>query len=627
MDTAEEDDMRRALMQQGILLGRHQEEITASRSAYSEISLQLNRLVERFDQLHTSPSVATPPPDQDGTINCHVEPRLNPPAHNSGEPNTCRSFLSQCSLTFSLQPSCFPTERSKVAFIITLLVGQAREWGTAMWDNEQDCCSSFDSFSEELCKVFDRSAQGTEAARALALLRQRESSVSSYSNEFRTLAASCGWNDKALWDHFIHGLAEHIKDEIYSLELPSSLDGLIDLAIRVDNRICLRSCHRRSGFPPELVTRAASGAASDTPTQHLGFSEEEPMQVGRAQLTVKERCYRLDNQLCLYCGEAGHVAASCPAVRRHSPLKGERTVSVTGTQLPSGGRCEFQASLLVKGTVYQVGALIDSGVESDFMDSGLARRLRLPSVALAYPILARTLCGSLLTRITHATKFVTLTLSGNHAEEIRFLLIHSPTAPVVLGHIWLAKHNPHIDWALNSVLGWSSFCLAQCLGAAFSPVMSCSVLQEEPVSLAGVPEAYHDLGAVFKSRASSLPPHRPYDCAIDLLPGTSPPKGRLYSLSRPEREAMERYIHDSQVAGIIRPSSSPAGAGFFFVGKKDGSLRPCIDYRGLNDITVKNRYPLPLMSSAFELLQGAAIFTKLDLRNAYHLVRIREGDE
>ncbi len=90
---------------------------------------------------------------------------------------------------------------------------------------------------------------------------------------------------------------------------------------------------------------------------------------------------------------------------------------------------------------------------------------------------------------------------------------------------------------------------------------------------------------------------------------------------------MERYIHDSQVAGIIRPSSSPAGAGFFFVGKKDGSLRPCIDYRGLNDITVKNRYPLPLMSSAFELLQGAAIFTKLDLRNAYHLVRIREGDE
>ncbi|MPV02328.1 hypothetical protein FVA96_24335, partial [Escherichia coli] len=90
---------------------------------------------------------------------------------------------------------------------------------------------------------------------------------------------------------------------------------------------------------------------------------------------------------------------------------------------------------------------------------------------------------------------------------------------------------------------------------------------------------------------------------------------------------MEDYINDSLSAGIIRPSSSPAGAGFFFVQKKDKTLRPCIDYRGLNDITVKNRYPLPLISSAFELLEGATVFTKLDLRNAYHLVRIREGDE
>ncbi len=90
---------------------------------------------------------------------------------------------------------------------------------------------------------------------------------------------------------------------------------------------------------------------------------------------------------------------------------------------------------------------------------------------------------------------------------------------------------------------------------------------------------------------------------------------------------MKKYISDSLTSGFIRPSSSPAGAGFFFVGKKDGSLRPCIDYRGLNSITVKNTYPLPLMSSAFERLQGVSIFTKLDLRNAYHLVRIREGDE
>uniref|UniRef100_A0A8C6MDH0 Gypsy retrotransposon integrase-like protein 1 n=1 Tax=Nothobranchius furzeri TaxID=105023 RepID=A0A8C6MDH0_NOTFU len=90
---------------------------------------------------------------------------------------------------------------------------------------------------------------------------------------------------------------------------------------------------------------------------------------------------------------------------------------------------------------------------------------------------------------------------------------------------------------------------------------------------------------------------------------------------------MRSYITEALANGIIRPSTSPLGAGFFFVAKKDGSLRPCIDYRGLNQITVKNKYPLPLLSSTFEPVQDATIFTRLDLRNAYHLVRIRQGDE
>ncbi len=79
-----------------------------------------------------------------------------------------------------------------------------------------------------------------------------------------------------------------------------------------------------------------------------------------------------------------------------------------------------------------------------------------------------------------------------------------------------------------------------------------------------MPKQYLDLKEVFsKSRAASLPLHRPYDCAIDLVPGKSPPKGRFYSLSTPEREAVEKYISGSLATGLIHPSSSPAGAGFF----------------------------------------------------------------
>ncbi len=106
-----------------------------------------------------------------------------------------------------------------------------------------------------------------------------------------------------------------------------------------------------------------------------------------------------------------------------------------------------------------------------------------------------------------------------------------------------------------------------------------------------------------------------------------PTKGRVFPLSQPESEAMRAYIEEELAKGFIRPSTSPASAGFFFVKKKDGGLRPCIDYRSLNDITIKFRYPLPLVPSALEQLHSARYFTKLDLRSAYNLIRIREGDE
>ncbi len=103
--------------------------------------------------------------------------------------------------------------------------------------------------------------------------------------------------------------------------------------------------------------------------------------------------------------------------------------------------------------------------------------------------------------------------------------------------------------------------------------MSCSPLQNEAVNLSNVPAEYHDLKEVFsKSRASSLPPRSPYNCAIDLVPGKSPPKGRLYSLSVPERGFMEKYISDSLAAKFIRPSSSPAGQDFFLSRRR---MAPC----------------------------------------------------
>lgn len=132
-----------------------------------------------------------------------------------------------------------------------------------------------------------------------------------------------------------------------------------------------------------------------------------------------------------------------------------------------------------------------------------------------------------------------------------------------------------------------------------------------------VPCTYDDLRQVFsKDRAQSLPPHRPYDCAIDLLPNAPLLGSWLYQVSQPEQEALWEYISTSLATGLIRPSKTAAGSGFFFIEKKDKSLRPCVDYRDLNDITIKNN-----------TLTISDHFTKLNLRSAYHLVRICKGDE
>lgn len=139
-----------------------------------------------------------------------------------------------------------------------------------------------------------------------------------------------------------------------------------------------------------------------------------------------------------------------------------------------------------------------------------------------------------------------------------------------------------------------------------------------------LPEEYRAFQDVFsKVTATNLPPHRPWDCAIDLLPGAKLPKGRIYPLLIPERKAMDEYIKEALQQQFIQPSTSS----FFFVAKKDGGLRPCIDYRVLNSQTVKFAYPLPLVPAALEELRGAHIFSKLDLRSAYNLIRIRQGDE
>jgi hypothetical protein len=129
------------------------------------------------------------------------------------------------------------------------------------------------------------------------------------------------------------------------------------------------------------------------------------------------------------------------------------------------------------------------------------------------------------------------------------------------------------------------------------------------------------------SNARKLAPHRDIDMAIELQPGKEPPYGPIYPLSPRELAALKEYLEENLEKGFIRESKSPAGAPILFTPKKDGGLRLCVDYRGINAITIKNRYPLPLVTEIMDRVTGANYFSKIDLKDAYHRIRIKAGDE
>ncbi|KID81404.1 retrotransposon nucleocapsid protein [Metarhizium guizhouense ARSEF 977] len=143
-----------------------------------------------------------------------------------------------------------------------------------------------------------------------------------------------------------------------------------------------------------------------------------------------------------------------------------------------------------------------------------------------------------------------------------------------------------------------------------------------------VPKHYHENLKVFdQAEADKLPPHRDCDHEIKLQPGTTPPHGPLYGMSEDELLVLRKFLQENLDKGFIRASTSPAASPVLFAKKPGGGLRFCVDYRALNAITIKNRYPLPLIQETLSQLSQAKYFTKLDVVAAFNRIRIKEGQE
>ena len=223
--------------------------------------------------------------------------------------------------------------------------------------------------------------------------------------------------------------------------------------------------------------------------------------------------------------------------------------------------------------------------------------------------------------------------------------------PLLLGQLWLHEHDPDLHiwqgtWWIRDMLSGankpihllSMVAFASLLQSEKSQVyaidcqhlrsLTCGGTTLMSMGTPAVLKPYHNLEGIFsEEKANELLVSSPYNHKIKLEGDCQPSYGLIYPLSTPKLHVLREYLHDNLAKGFIRHSTSSASAPILFVKKKDGSLQLCINYCGLNLLTKKNWYPLPLIGEALDRLLGTKIYTKLDIWVAYNQVWMKEGDE
>lgn len=234
-------------------------------------------------------------------VNPLAEPRLPPPQRFSGYPSAFKGFFIQCFPSFELQPLSFPTDRSKIAYIITLLSHKALAWATAVRDAQSPCCPSYSVFAEKFKRVFQGPTSGPNSAKQLLTLRQGRRSMTDYAIQFSTVEAASGWNE-ALTVCFLKGLSDTIQDELATRE-PSRVPDQVGQAYRP-------APERERNHRP--LALAPIGPRFDSPPSSL-FAPPEPMQIGRISQAERER--RMREGYCLCCRKSGQFSSACPGLQ------------------------------------------------------------------------------------------------------------------------------------------------------------------------------------------------------------------------------------------------------------------------------------------------------------------------
>lgn len=320
MDLAEQaESLREAMTHQEAHLGHHDKALTDISDRLDQITTALSALIVRLDTVPTpaaqvsAPVQQAPPAAQPASA--VLEPRIPPPAKYSGDPNTCRQFLTQCQLAFNAQPITYASDNAKIAYLVNLLEGRPLSLYNALFEQNSPLAVSADAFATELKRMFDHPIRGQQAGQQLSRIRQGGLTVREFVIHFQGLAVESGWNEAALITAFQNGLNRDIGREIALRGEFKTMNEVIQLAIKTSDQLLL--WREDSAVSP--------GYCRSEQLTSLGFqrekpviSEPEPMQMDGLRLSSGEKDRRMKTQSCLYCGRAGHFIANCPI----RPVKG-----------------------------------------------------------------------------------------------------------------------------------------------------------------------------------------------------------------------------------------------------------------------------------------------------------------
>ncbi|KAI3778829.1 hypothetical protein L2E82_08214 [Cichorium intybus] len=505
-------------------------------------------------------------------------------------------------------------------------------------------------------------------------IKKGEMTVDEYTKKFCDMLPFAGESypsERSQINRYVRGLPWNYELEVKKAE---TLDGAINAARTVED-VGKRRKEEGPGFSDKRKTVSNSGNIKKK--GKMSSSQSRQGSVKKCEKCGKEHggeC-RAGSNACFNCGGFGHKAKDCKAKKAsevecfschqmghysfNCPNKGGENVVSTAQKKTEPQKVKTRAFqitreeakethdvvsgiLLINSTPAYV--LFDSGSTYSFVSHGFGARLKVPLELLDLVFEVEVADGKFV-EVQHMYRDCELDINGKKFR-LNLLPIGIKSFDVIIGMDWLGENDAKIACGQKRVsvktLGAKVYVYGErrthvpsiisvakarrCIRKGCVSFLAYVIIEDKVKQTYKDIEVVKEFPEVFPDELPGLPPERQVEFRIDLVPGASPIARAPYRLAPTEMRELMSQLQELLDRGFIRPSSSPWGAPVLFVKKKDGSMRMCIDYRELNKITIKNRYPLPRIDDLFDQLQGADYFSKIDLRSGYHQVRVKESD-